>query len=192
MKIRNLCFAVAMASLLCACASVKDVEDYDGTIAPGHGVLAIVINSDTWFEDLRLTRPHDAFAAIAASNVTKGRSVRFVELPAGEYEWARIDLNTGGYMHEWIPLDAKKQDRYRFTVKAGVINYPGDFVVGSDSRYWGRYYIQLIDRSAMFLTDLTPDQKRMLDKSNWSYTGPGLDDFPGYFRNLVAVKEQQP
>jgi len=194
MSIRNICFATAMALLLCGCASVKDVQEYSGTMEPGDGVLAIVINSDISFQNLRLIRPHDAFSAIAARYVPSGRTVRFVEMPAGEYQWVRVDVSENGYMRYWIPLDNDKEQRYHFTIKPGVINYPGDFEVGTDSRsFENRYYIQLIDRSAMLLEELHPEQRKMLDTTGWIYTGPGSDEFPGYFQSLVAAqKGKQP
>lgn len=184
-------FTLLLSALcLSGCASVQDIQDYTGTIAPGDGVLVIVINSDISFQDLRLTRPHDAFSAIAARSVPSGRTVRFVEMPAGEYQWVRVDVSDNGYMRYWIPLDKDKEQRYYFTIKPGVINYPGDFEVGTDSRSFDdSYFIQLIDRSAMLLEELHPEQRRMLDTTGWIYTGPGSDEFPGYFQSLVIAQK---
>lgn len=174
-------------------ASINEVENYSGALKPGDGVLVIAVNSDIWFQDLRLIRPNDdTFAAIAARNIGEGKSLRFVELPAGDYQWVKIDISDNGYVHRYVTLDDNKKQRFTFTVKPGVINYPGDFVVATSSNaFRTSYYIQLIDRSAMLLDDLTPDQKAMLDNLGWIYTGPGSDNFPAYLK-FLTVKVKTP
>jgi hypothetical protein len=191
MRVHCVVLLLASGFLLSSCASINEVENYSGKLEPGDGVLVIAVNSDVWFQDLRFIRPHDAFAAIAARNLPKGRSLHFVELPAGDYQWVKIDLSDNTYEHRWVALDDDKKQRFTFTVKPGVMNYPGDFVVATaNNGYNTRYYIQLIDRSAMLLSDLGPDQKTMLDNLGWVYSGPGTDDFPAYLKSLKAKVKQ--
>lgn len=202
MSIRGLCLAAVM-SLLCSCASVKDVQDFTGTLAPGDGVLVVVVDTMVPFSDLRLTRPGDAFAAIAARDIPKGRSVRFIEVPAGEYQWAKVDLTNTAYGHYYVPLDKDKKVKYTFTVKPGVINYPGDLSIRIDddkqafanANFYAainEYYIQLIDRNAMLLDDLTPDQAKMVQHLGLQYTGPGADTFADYYKSMVAARKGAP
>lgn len=195
--------SVAALFLSGCVASVHDVKNYSGTLAPGDGVLIVAVDTMVPFSDLRLTRPKDTFAAIAASDLPRGRSVRFIELPAGNYQWAKVDLNSSGYAQYYVPLDRNKKQRYAFTVKPGVINYPGDFVLMVDPNrlIWnqsylytavGKYYIQLIDRNAMLLDDLTPDQASMIERLGLVYTGPGTDDFQSYYKSLLASHKDSP
>lgn len=193
--------AMAAVFLLTGCvASVSAVKDYSGKLAPGDGVLVVAVDTMLPFSDLRLIRPNDTFAAIAASNLQTGRSVRFIEVPAGEYQWAKIDLNDNGYVHYYVALDQNKKERYTFTVKPGVINYPGDFVVTIDEnrKVWvkaylyqaiNRYYIHQIDRTAMLLEDLSPDQATMVQRLGLVYTGPGNDDFLAYYNSLKSARK---
>jgi hypothetical protein len=190
--------------LLSGCvASVHEVKDYSGTLAPGDGVLVVAVDTMVPFNDLRLTRPNDTFAAIAARDLPKGRSVRFIEVPAGDYQWAKVDLSSYGYENYYVALDRNDKQRFTFTVKAGIINYPGDFVLMVDPNklVWsqsflytavGRYYIQLIDRNAMLLDDLTPDQASMIERLGLVYTGPGTDDFQRYYNSLLASHKDAP
>ena len=199
MSIRNLCFAAVMMSL-CSCASVKDVQDFSGILAPGDGVLVVVVDTMLPFNDLRLTRPGDTFHAIAARDLQKGRSVRFIEVPAGEYQWTEVDLSNSGY---YVPLNRDKKLKYTFTVKPGVINYPGDLMISVDedkqifasALLYGaihKYYVQLIDRNAMLLDDLTPDQAKMVRRLGLVYTGPGLDTFADYYKSVTSAHKGAP
>jgi hypothetical protein len=190
------CLALAAGLLLSGCAaSIQDVKDYEGSLAPGDGVLVVAVDTMVPFSDLRLIRPNDTFSAIAARTLPKGRSVRFIEVPAGDYEWAKADL--GGYQRYYLALDRNKKQRYTFTVKPGVINYPGDFVlmvddsqvVWADAYFYGAinsYYVRSIDRNAMLLDDLTPDQAKMVEHLGLVYTGPGTDDFETYYKALPS------
>ena len=202
MSFRIISFLLA-ASLLAGCAaSVQDVKDYEGTLAPGDGVLVVAVDTMVPFSDLRLIRPNDTFSAIASQALPKGRTVRFIEVPAGTYQWATVDLSTS-YQHYYVPLDRNKKQRFTFTVKPGVINYPGDFVLMVDDNraIYGEaglysainsYYIRLVDRNAMLLDDLSPDQAKMIAHLGLTYTGPGNDDFETYYKTLSASRKEAP
>ena len=183
---------LAAALLLSGCASVEDVQDYTGTLKPGDGVVVVALDTMVPFADLRLIRPQDAFAAIAARNLPKGRTVRFVEVPAGEYQWAEVNLGYYGYMHYFLTLDRNEKQRYTFTVKPGVINYPGDLVIDVYENQADGFYIQQIDRNAMLLDDLTPDQAAMVDRLSLIYVGPGTDDFESYYKSILTSKKTSP
>src|ERR1700742_3626574 len=100
---RNLCLALAAGLLLSGCgATIQDVKDYEGTLAPGDAVLVVAVDTMVPFGDLRLIRPSNTFSTIVATDLHKGRSVRFIEVPAGDYQWATIDLNTR-YGHYFLP-----------------------------------------------------------------------------------------
>lgn len=196
-------FLMLFGLVLTGCASINDVEDYSGKMHPGNGILVVSVDTMIPFSDLRLIRPDDTFAAIAARNLPLGRSLRFVELPAGDYSWARVELGNDGYYEHYIALDKSKKERYTFTVKPGVVNYPGDFVVQLDEGdllklipaniagyqifdYLSGFYIQLIDRNAMLLQDLKPEQKGMIAKLGMVYVGPGMDSFSDYYKSIAG------
>lgn len=185
-KVGLLCSLAALCLSGCA-ASVDEVKDYHGKVAEGDGILAVSVDSTMDFAFLRITRPDDTFAAIVARNLEQGRSLRFVEVPAGQYQWVRVDITENGYWHSYVSLDENKKRRYTFTVRPGVINYPGDFVVENDPDDWDEYHIQLIDRSALLLREMTPDQLQMAQRIGLRYVGPGNDEFLDRYKVLLAA-----
>lgn len=185
-RIGLLCGLAALGLSGCV-ASVDEVKDYHGKVADGDGILAVSVDSTMNFDYLRITRPDDTFAAIVARHLEQGRSLRFVEVPAGQYQWVRVDITDNSYWHSYVPLDENKKRRYTFTVKPGIINYPGDFVVENDPDDWNKYHIQLIDRSALLLREMTPDQLQMAGRVGLRYVGPGDDEFLDQYKTLLAA-----
>lgn len=196
--------AISFLLLGCAITPINDVDNYSRPIKPGNGILVIAVDSMIPFSDLRLARPDDTFAAIATRLIPVGRTIRFVELPAGDYQWTTVDLGSG-WGHVYVALDRNKKEKYTFSVKPGVVNYPGDFIVTLDDselaqfvyshyasyetvmRLLNRYYMQLTDRDAMLMGDLSADQMQMVNRLGLVYTGPGSDEFPQYYKSLLGT-----
>lgn len=156
------------------------------------GVLVVSVDTDLPLKSMRFRRPDQAVGEQVAEQAPVGRSVRFLVLPAGQYRWAEVDL---GGAHS-IPLDRPASSHYEFTVAAGKVNYPGDFVVraeggaGADQAAASvsngasladvGYSLSLVDRYAMLLDALAPAQRDALGRLGLVYVGPGGDDFPFY------------
>ncbi|HEX7965500.1 MAG TPA: hypothetical protein VF651_07260 [Gammaproteobacteria bacterium] len=157
------------------------------------GVLVVSVDTDMPLKSLRFRRLDQAAdEQQVAEQAVAGRSVQFLVLPAGHYRWTEVDL--GGANS--IPLDRSASPRYEFTVQAGKVSYPGDFVVRAEG---GRsadqaaasvtngasladvgYSLSLVDRYAMLLDALAPAQRDALGRLGLVYVGPGGDDFPFY------------
>ncbi len=195
--------ALLATLLLAGCVTgVRETNELPTRLPKGEGAVAVVIDSNTPFLTLRVAQPNDVFAAIAARNIPAGRSIRFIVVPAGHYAWARADMSRMFDYHTWVELN-KDEDkkRFEFEVKAGKVNYPGDFVVRTEDStytvdgpggmhfgYYGgnKYSIETKDRAAMLLGDLTASETAIVRDLGLVYTGPGEDKFPAYYLKLAG------
>lgn len=188
--------APAIAGVLFAgcVASVKDADQFSGTIPPGMGILVVTVDSTVEIPVLRLKRATDAFAAVAGRGIPAGRSLHFVLLPAGRYTWAQAQIPCNHMVTKFSApcyyLDFEMNDatRYTFDVKADTVNYPGDLEVIYS---WG-YQSELIDRTAMVLRDLNAAHGDIVRRFGFAYTGPGDDAFYDYYQSLKPVTGAKP
>ena len=192
---------------LTGCISGRVVTNYYKRVQTGDGILLVAVDTQVPISYLLLKRTDKALTVTEVSKFKTGRSVRFIELPAGTYEWKEVDLGeVAPYGTSLIEFYVTTKNKYKkdftFTIKPGVTNYPGDFVVnarnpGWDIFYSGRvarflnrygddYYLQLTDRDAMLQQTLTPPQKQMIKRLGMAYVGPGKDTFPAFYRSLSA------
>lgn len=181
--------------MLTGCAaSVKDVDQFSGTIPPGMGILVVTVDSTVAIPVLRLKRATDTFAAVAGRGLPAGRSMHFVLLPAGRYTWAQAEIPCNHLVTKFSApcyyLDFEQNDttRYTFDVKAGTVNYPGDLEI---AYYWG-YRTELIDRTAMAIRDLDASHGDTVHRFGFAYTGPGDDSFYNYYESLRPVTGAKP
>lgn len=203
LRIAGFVASALLAVLLCGCVTVvKETDKLPSSLPAGKGALVVVIDSNRPFRTLRVKQSGDVFAAVAAKNIPAGRSVRFIVLPAGHYGWVRTDINQIFGFHAWVDLDkGQGKKRFEFDVKAGTVNYPGDFILrtegsaytvsgmdGKRVQYWtgDRYFLATKDRAAMLLGDLTPNELAIIRQLGMVYTGPGQDVFPEYYLKLAG------
>jgi dienelactone hydrolase len=197
-------------ALAAGCSSVSDVQYAGQPIPKGKGILLVSVQSDVPVFALKLADVAGKSSDTAVIDLPQGHSVRAVILPAGDYQWTRIDLNeANGYGLDftgWLDLTQFKDRSYHFSVKPGVVNYPGDLVIrvtntvsqgglnlgelpnaAAPPRVTGdsRFYIDLIDRASITLiSGLDPTQQEMGERLGIVYTGPGSDDFPAHFKSM--------
>ena len=194
---------MAALSLVClsfAGCAVSDAQDFQGVIPPGKGILLVSVDTDSQIKGLVLTNSRTGWVDLAYSGIPLGRSMHTILLPAGDYAWTRVDLESVGFEERWVDLTQQKGISYSFTVKAGAVNYPGDLQVNVQAPELGgidvathalvtgdRYRFELVDRAAMVLTwALAPGLRGMIVRQGMEYTGPGSDEFPAYFSSLSA------
>ena len=116
------------------------------SVESGDGLLAVNINAPPFTSLVRIGKVGSVLGGVTLTSLDQWRTIRLVQIPAGEYRWTRVDLlGGGGY------LRVKDDPRYHFKVEPGVINYPGDLdveTVGS------RFHIGVPNRAARFLAAL--------------------------------------
>jgi hypothetical protein len=127
----QLCAYLLLACALSSCSIVSDVKDYDAPIPQGQGVLLIGVQTDLPIQTLHLVDANSGADDAAMSDIPVGYTVRAVLLKTGDYEWLRVDYPDALIMHgvqnHWVMLN--EHTHLRFSVKQGVVNYPGDLVI---------------------------------------------------------------
>lgn len=197
----------ALAPLLLAgCGSLSsEVGDYSRAIPPGKGVVVIRVQTPVPLQDIDLTEASSGSQDSVLTDITAGQTTHVLLMPAGDYLWSKIDFPAAataqGMETSWVDIPEEESKRYRFSVKPGVVNYPGDFVVKTwapaDKIITGlpidmgvhevpgtRYGFELIDRNGIAFSHLSPQQRDMAARTGMVYTGPGSDGFPEYYRSL--------
>lgn len=205
LKITGSILLAGLVAGLFGCTSGRVVQNYNKSVQQGDGILLVVVDTQVPVSYLLLKRKDQVLTVTEISKFKKGRSVRFMELPAGTYEWTQVHLGQAGgsmgFMDYYLTMKDADRKYFTFTVKPGVTNYPGDFVINVKSLRWTdilaallggtlfnvghRYYLQLIDRDAMMQEMLTPPQRRMVKRLGMAYVGPGNDAFPAFYRSLT-------
>lgn len=194
-RLRLGAIVLALVTILSGCAAtVNDADQFTGTIPPGMGILVVVVDTTTAIPVLRLKRATDTFAAVAGRGLPAGRSLHFVLLPAGRYTWAQAEIPCNHMVTKfsapcyYLSFEEDERTRYAFDVKAGTVNYPGDLQI---VYYWG-YRAELIDRTAMAIRDLDASHGGIVQRFGFAYTGPGADDFYGYYSSLKPAAGAKP
>lgn len=157
--------AVALLGWLCSmCAMAADT---DKALGDGEGWLVVIVDNDAFISSIRLDGPGLRGDDIV-KNLTQGRNVRVVRAKAGIYRWSMLQRGDG-YLK--IGRDAQ----FAFTVTAGKVNYPGDFVVEAGGLRMVRYYRSNRGLQAMMALDQT--YKGLRDKYPWHNDLPSPDPF---------------
>lgn len=154
-------------------------------LAPGQGYVAIAINSPSTFYTLKYKRPGEDSEHVAVEDIPVGRKVVFVPLPAGTYSWSRVEFGKLRYL-DYIQFRNKEVTSYvqfkgmekalTFTVKAGVVNYPGDLVL-TRSDDLSSYAVKTLSREATLIAGLNEEQRATVKKYGIVYSGVSEDHF---------------
>lgn len=119
------------------------------SLAGGNGLLAVDVDSVTSISAVRIDPVGRMFGGTTLNGLTGGTNIRLISLPAGEYRWSRVDL-TGAMRH----LRVRDDERFRFRVEAGSINYAGDLCITPASSRAERFVISMTNRAARMLVHL--------------------------------------
>ncbi len=170
------------------------------------GILVISVDTEVPFRALKFRNSSKVFDDDEAENTPSGKSLQLVTLPAGHYKWLSVVLGTSNFTRGVIGIGSINGHKYEFDIKAGKVNYPGDFVVQSQYGerltnalreqklntsaflYNIRYYIDLKDRVSILLENLTPAQRIAIARLGFEYAGPGKDPFPAYYLTLPQLQ----
>jgi len=197
----HLCAFLATCALS-SCSVVSDIKDYDAPIPQGQGVLLVAVQTDLPIQTLHLIDTGSGADDAAMSDIPAGYTVRAVLVKAGDYEWLRADypdaLSMQGVENHWIMLN--QHAHLRFSVKPGVVNYPGDLVIQQSAanqmavvvpqpNALGAYQIPqltyhfgLTNRQSQATSASDSHTQAMIKRLGIVYTGPQNDEGHGSLR----------
>lgn len=177
---------VIICLFITSCAStVNEVSDGSQVLPENMGYVLIPVISNTNIHQIRFLG--QTFFQLDKNNLTSKRNFILIELPAGQYSYSKLFLN------QLVVLDDFEDGVWDFTVKAGVINYVGDFVVHNNSRIWGKYQlsVSIENNSSVALEYLEKQYPTILQSYELTYNGPGEDDFFPFIKSLTTQMGEQ-
>lgn len=161
-----------------AMAGVREVKPGQPvTLAPGEGLLLLVFDSFTNVEKVGIVREGGSGSYILPAPPA-GRSTVLLIAPEGSYTWSELHLFSTYYA-------LKKSGKFRFKVKAGALNYPGDLIfklglAGHPAIHRANRSLQLMDWVAKNHPEI--DKQYVLQ-----YSGEYPDPFPAFYRSEIGT-----
>jgi hypothetical protein len=133
------------------------------------GYLLIAVETDRSLKAIEIDGPRDI--ALSHLDLTSGSNYILVDMPAGEYEITRIEIN--GF-YSLTLLDPKL---WKVEVQANTVSYVGDLEI-SASGFWSRTSsVKLMNRSAEALQLMQEQYPNIMEQRLMTHGGPGDDYF---------------
>lgn len=165
--------------LICASPGVPAASYRPGAtidLQQGSGLLVVEVEALGPISAVRIEPIGGMFGGRTLNRLQSGTNIRVIELPAGEYRWARVDFADQAFRQA-----VHDEARFRFRVEAGVINYPGDLSITpvANSR---RHLVTVTNRAARMLVYLDREFPGTRRRYPMRYQGA----FPDRFLSFAA------
>jgi dipeptidyl aminopeptidase/acylaminoacyl peptidase len=161
-------------SIATAHASIREVDPGETVrLDADEGLLAIRVDSDSALAALRIQR-NGSLSASLLKDIKPGIRSQLYAVSAGDYHFDHLSINSQGNWQFKLADDA----RLRFTVKAGVVNYPGDLVFRSAGGLQAT--IELLNhglRAIDWIAAVHPSMRSV----PFAYCGAFPDPFPEFY-----------
>jgi dipeptidyl aminopeptidase/acylaminoacyl peptidase len=137
------------------------------------GILAVAVDTPVALDLLQLRGGRGISSRVELASVEPGRALALFVVSAGQYRWERVRGADG------VQYDVGDDVEYRFDVRPGAINYPGDLVFQPQG---GRAAVLHVANRALGVIDALD-----LRHPGWSlrlplsYQGRYPDPFPGFY-----------
>lgn len=167
--------------LLSACtAKLSSIRtDVDNHLGSEEGYLLMAINTNLGLSKLHVSGTQSF--SLSYKDLRRGSNYVLLNLPAGDYEFMRVNYNQLYY------FDINNTNDWSFKIQPGVISYVGDLEIDS---VWQKYsYVELVNNSSLAMDFMESRFANILKSRKIIYQGPGEDDFFDYI-SQVESKEQ--
>lgn len=187
--------SIALTIAGCSTSSPPILLALDQTIRlePDQGILIVEVDASEAVQRLVL-QPTDRFAStIDLEDLAPGRRARLLVLPGGLYRWSEIDMKGGEavdgrqYPTTWR-IDST-DDHWHFSVRPGVVNYPGMLVLERVGPVHMRMYT--LNRSAQLIESVGGQGGRLVSDYPIAYSGRGRDDFLEFYASKLASERMK-
>lgn len=161
--------AIAMMALLGGCASeVTSIRDAsEAKLNEAEGYLLLEVDTTHNLESIWISGAKNI--KLTSADLRAGSNYILVNLPAGEYEIDRVDVNDFFYYR-------MENDMWGFSVQEDVISYVGNLTF--EGHLWGLAgHFTLINRSSFALEYIEDNFPSLLESRRMEFRGPGDDDF---------------
>jgi dipeptidyl aminopeptidase/acylaminoacyl peptidase len=176
-----LVFAIWLLACLCALpaqAIMRKVEPGETPkIGANEALLLIAVDTDVEIASLRIAREGANVDMSHMRELRKGRSSQLYVVPAGRYRWSMLTTR-------FLRYKLGKDDEFSFQVKAGALNYPGDFIYRRIDFSSGSTHVSNRGLAAMDWLEKT--HPTLFRDQRFEYTGRYPDPFPAIYRDAVA------
>lgn len=149
------------------------------TLGEGEGLVLVAVDSSVDLSSLRVIKDGRIFGAGTLTAIRQGRSFGLYIAPAGRYQWNEIRLK-----HHLVKYQLAKDPEFKFEVRPGVINYPGE-VLFRPSSPW-RASILAPNRGLAAMDWLDKEHPGLQDQYPFVYAGYYPDPFPDFYRQERA------
>ena len=178
-QFRLLVTAAALAVAGCASgglvASSWPIDPGDAVnLGANEGLLVVHVRTNVRVQSI------DISGVRAAEDVPEGTEVRLIGITAGTYRWAQMKLQGDTFLF-------RDDDRLRFHVEPGVINYVGMVHVERSGEL--SVWMNAIDRTAMALEQLRQRHPDLVARYPVVYSGPARHVFLDRYRDAMARGE---
>ncbi|MCA9504403.1 MAG: hypothetical protein KC616_15035 [Myxococcales bacterium] len=153
------------------------VTDGGGLVlAEDEGLFVVHVDSEVPIERLLLSDRE------IASNLPIGRHLFVVRLPAGSYEWTRIELRGDDgrlVLHDPRRIDLENDREFEVEIRAGHLSYAGELLVAKilASGSYGWMSLRNRNHSAMAVRSLLETSPDLIDRFPLHYGGSSGDGF---------------
>lgn len=158
------------------------------SLKDGEGLLAISVDTSEALASVKFLKAGAFFSGDVLSRVPAGRTMQLYVVPAGRYQWNKVNLfDTFG----WSSILTLKDDpEYGFEVQAGRITFPGELVVRPQGLWRARVWIA--NRSLPVVDWLRGKFPQTYARYPFAYSGHYPDPFPEFYRKELAAVDTPP
>ncbi|ANB19233.1 S9 family peptidase [Dokdonella koreensis] len=175
--------AGGLLMVLAAVAGAREISPGD-TVEPreGRGLVAIAVEAALPVSSLKIDRKDGGFGGQRLLRLGHGRSLRLLELPAGDYRFSRLEIGLDN-RPLWY-LNLSKDGRLDFKVEPGVISYAGDLDLIALG--YSRFHTAPRNRFAQLAIDLDKDYPGLRKRWPLRWQGAVPDRFGEFLANELG------
>lgn len=173
----------AALMLVTAAATAREIEPgAEIELREGRGLVAIAVDAAVPVSSLKIDRKDGGFGGQRLLRLGHGRSLRLLELPAGEYRFSRIEIGFDNQPYWYVNL--RKDGRLDFKVEPGVISYAGDLDLIASG--YGIFHTVQRDRLAQLAIDLDTRYPGLRERWPLRWQGATPDRFGEFMARELA------
>lgn len=169
--------------------AVRKIDPGDAvSLAQDEGLLVVSFDTDVPVGSARFQKQGSVFTAGVLSSMPMGRTTQLFAVPAGRYQWGRINFRRTFYWRTYF--DLTDDPEYAFDVAPGRITYAGDIVFRPHSARSATVHVA--NRSVPVLDWLEDQHAGIFPRYRFEYSGHFPDPFPAFYRDALARAGERP